>query len=374
MGSLRTELEGLEDPRQGWKVRHKLEDIVVMAVCGVLTGAEGWVDIAEWAAAHREWLEERLGMELGSGVPSHDTFGRVFSLLPATSLQAVVSGWVGSLRHVGTGEVVAIDGKQLRRSYDTWQAQPALQVVNAWATEAGLCLGQVRVADDSNEITAVPQLLDQLALQGCIVSLDALHTQLDTAAKIVERGADYLLALKANHPLLAAQVRDLFAFADEIAFEQVAHTYAETVSKGHGRIETRRCWVVTQPDFLTSLTRHDQWTNLSAIVRLQSTRRTTDHASTHDRFFLTSCHDSASHLLPAIRAHWQVENALHWCLDVIFREDDSRLRRGHAAQNFAILRRLALSWLRQSPVSGSLQTKRLRAAWQPDLLLPLFAP
>jgi predicted transposase YbfD/YdcC len=374
MESLRAELAGVEDPRQGWKVRYKLVDIVVMAVCGVLTGAEGWVEIAEWAAAHRAWLRERLGMELEAGVPSHDTFGRVFSLVPAASLQAVVSGWLANLAPLHRREVVAIDGKQVRRSYDRWHEQPALQVVNAWATEVGVCLGQVRVEDDSNEITAVPQLLDQLALKGCIVSLDALHTQLDTAAKIVERGADYLLALKDNHPLLAAQVRDLFAFADEIGFEQVAHTYAETVSKGHGRVETRRCWVVTQPDFLSALTRHDQWTNLAAIVRLQSTRRLVNHSTTHDRFFLTSCHDSASHLLSAIRAHWQIENALHWCLDVIFREDDSRLRCGHAAQNFAILRRLALSWLRQSATSGSLQTKRLRAAWNPDLLLPLFAP
>lgn len=284
-----------------------------------------------------------------------------------------MTGWVASLKPLRKGEVVAIDGKYLRRSYDTWQGQPALQVVNAWATEAGVCLGQVRVAQESNEITAVPPLLDQLAVAGCLVSLDALHTQHDTAAKIVERGADYLLALKDNHPLLAAQVRDLFTFADEIDFAQVPHTYAETVSKAHGRIETRRCWVITAPDFLTTLIRHDQWTHLTAIVRLQSTRRLADHSTTHDRFFLTSSHDDATHLLRAIRAHWQVENALHWCLDVIFREDDSRLRLGHSAQNFAILRRLALSWLRHSPAFGSLTLKRKRASWNPDLLLPLFS-
>lgn len=363
----------ISDPRQGWKITHRLVDIVVMAVCGVMCGAEGWTDVEEWCEAHERWLREGLGLALQGGVPSHDTFGRLFSLLEAETVQCAIQLWLTNITVLNPKEVVAIDGKHLRRSHDQWQGQPALQVVNAWASESRLMLAQVKVEEDSNEITAVPRLLEQLMLTGCIVTLDAMGTQTEIATQIVKGGADYLLPLKDNQPALAERVRDLFAFADELSFREVAHTYAETVGKRHGRIETRRCWVVTQPDFIETLPRHAAWESLHAIVRLVSTRRIADNITTCERFFITSLTDDASVVLPAIRAHWQVENALHWTLDVVFREDDSRLRHGHSAQNFATLRRFALSWLSQLDDKCSLKLRRKRASWNPDVLLPLFA-
>jgi predicted transposase YbfD/YdcC len=233
----------------------------------------------------------------------HDTFGRLFSLLEAETVQCAIQLWLTNIMVLNPKEVVAIDGKHVRRSHDQWQGQPTLQVVNAWASESRLMLAQVKVEEDSNEITAVPRLLEQLMLTGCIVTLDAMGTQTEIASQIVKGGADYILPVKDNQPALAERVRDLFAFADELAFEQVAHTYAETVTKRHGRIETRRCWVLTQPDFIESLPRRAEWESLHTIVRLVSTRCIADHSTTCERFFTTSLTDDATVVLPAIRAH-----------------------------------------------------------------------
>jgi predicted transposase YbfD/YdcC len=226
--------------------------------------------------------------------------------------------WLTNIQFLQAGEVVAIDGKHLRRSHDQWSGQPALQVVNAWASQSRLMLGQVKVEEGSNEITAVPRLLEQLMLTGCIVTLDAMGSQTEIAAQIIAGGADYILSVKDNQPALAERVRDLFAFAE------ANHIYAEMVAKRHGRIETRRCWVITQTNFIESLPPRTEWNSLGAIVRLSATRRIGESASTIDRFFITSLTDDASILLNAIRAHWQVENTLHCTLDVVFRENDSR--------------------------------------------------
>jgi predicted transposase YbfD/YdcC len=363
----------IRDPRVVGRTSHRLTDIIVMAVCAVIAGCENWVEIEQWSAHHQDWLRDQVGLALAHGVPRHDTFGRVFSLLDAEAVQAAFQGWMAAVTHLKPGEVVAIDGKHLRHSYDTWHSVPALQVVNAWATQQHLMLAQVVVEPTTNETKTVPHVLEQLVLNGCIVTVDALNTQTAIAAQIVEQGADYLLPVKENHPRLADDLRSLFRYADECAFHHVRHDYFETIEKGHGRIETRQCWVVDEPDFLHYLHRyHPDWPNLATLVRLRTDRRHGDQRTTSERFFITSRAAEAKPLLEATRAHWQVENQLHWVLDVVFREDDCRIRSGHAAQNFALLRRFAISIIRRHPAKGSLTVKRKKAAWSTDFLLSLI--
>ena len=364
----------LKDPRVVGRTSHSLTEVIVMAVCAVIAGADNWVEIEQWSAHHQVWLREQVGLELRHGIPAHDTFGRVFSLLEAEAVQAAFQGWMAAVTRLRQGEVVAIDGKRLRQSYDTWHGVPALQVVNAWATQQHLMLAQVVVEPTSNEISAVPRVLEQLVLTGCIVTVDALNTQTAIAQQIVAQRADYILPVKDNHPRLAEDLQSLFAYADETAFAAVSHTYAETIEKGHGRIERRQCWVIEQRDFLAYLHRyHADWPHLRAIARVRSTRRAGERYTTYDRFFILSFAPPASQALQATRAHWGVENPLHWVLDIVFREDDCRIRVGHAAQNFALLRRFALSVIRRDTTSkGGIQVKRKKASYSTDYLLSLI--
>lgn len=363
----------IRDPRVVGRTSHRLTDIIVKAVCAVIAGCENWVEIEQWSEQHQGWLREQVGLALAQGVPRHDTFGRVFSLLDAAAVQAAFQGWMAAVTKLRPGEVVAIDGKHLRQSYDTWHGVPALQVVNAWATQQHLMLAQVAVHPTTNEMKTVPQVLEQLVLHGCLVTVDALNTQTAIAQQIVEQGADYLLPVKDNHPRLADDLQRLFAYADERAFAAVRHTYMETIEKGHGRIEKRQCWVVEEADFVHYLqTSYPDWPHLAALVRLRTERRIGDQRTSSERFFITSRAADAQTLLEATRAHWQVENQLHWVLDVVFREDDCRIRTGHAAQNFALLRRFAISIIRRDSTKGSLTVKRKKAAWSPDFLLSLI--
>jgi predicted transposase YbfD/YdcC len=372
--ALLNHLSIIQDPRVVGRTRYRLTDMVVMAVCAVIAGCENWVEIEQWSEHHQAWLREQVGLELAHGVPAHDTFGRLFSLLDAQVVQAAFQGWMAAVTRLKQGEVVAIDGKHLRHSYDTWQGLPALQVVNAWATQQHLMLAQAVVEPGTNEIRTVPRVLEQLVLTGCIVTVDALNTQTAIAQAIVDQAADYLLPVKENHPALAADLHSLFTYADECAFRDVSHDYCETIEKGHGRIERRQCWVIDAPDCVQHLhTCYPDWPKLATLVRLRSERRLAEQRTTSERFFITSLPANAKLILEAARAHWQIENQLHWTLDVVFREDDSRIRSGHAAQNFALLRRFALSVIRRdTSLQASIQVKRKKAAWSTDYLLSLI--
>lgn len=359
------------DPRMERTRRHDLVDILVIALLSVLCGAESFVDMEDFGLAKEEWLKEHLG--LLHGIPSHDTFARVLSRVGPGALSRCLSTLLATMKENATAlspsttEVIAIDGKTLRRSYDTAKGQSALHLVSAWANAARLVLGQVAVDTKSNEITAIPALLDLLDVKGCVVTLDALGCQKAIAEKIVEKGGDYALALKANQGLFFEDVRMYLEDAHQEGFRDVPHTFHETTDYGHGRTETRRCWVVTQMDWLKE--RHPEWAKLSSMVLVESVRTEGHKTSTERRLYISSLGNGAKEMLSVVRAHWGIENSLHWVLDVVFGEDLCRVRKDHAAENLAILRHLALNLVRSDTTSkSSLRLRRKRAGWDNNYL------
>jgi predicted transposase YbfD/YdcC len=354
----------LTDPRVDRSKAHLLVEIVTIALCGVICGADDWVAVETFGREKAAWLGTFLA--LPGGIPSHDTFGRVFARLNPEEFRRCFLTWVRAIVGEPGEQVVAIDGKTLRRSHDRRAGKEALHLVSAWATASGLVVGQVATDTKSNEITAIPILLRLLALDGSIVTIDAMGCQTAIAAQIVEQHADYVLALKDNHPLLHERVRQTFADADAAAGttlllgDLVADT---TTDKGHGRLEQRRCRAIDDPDYLAYINPDHAWPNLRSVVCIESTRRIGETVSTEARHYLSSLPADAALLARTIRSHWGVENRLHWVLDVTFHEDDSRVRVGHGPENFAILRHVALNLLRQEhSTRGSVATKRFRAA------------
>jgi len=318
-----------------------------------------------------EWLKQFL--DLPNGIPSHDTFRRVFSWLDAQAFEERFMQWVEQTFSVKRDQVMAVDGKSVRRSYDRLTSADCLHLVGVWATATGLALGQRKVEAGENEIVAIPALLAQLYLKGCIVTLDAIGCQQEIARQIVDQQADYVLALKANQPQLYQDVVEWFAWAEQRDFRDVDHTYHQTINKGHGRIEIRRCWALSDPHALEVLGHHDGWPNLTSLVMVRRERRRGDTVQTETAYFISSLPPDADRLLAAVRSHWRIENNLHWVLDVIFREDDARLRVGHGAENFAVLRRMALNLLRHHPAQMSLKRKRFKAALDDRFLLELLS-
>jgi predicted transposase YbfD/YdcC len=369
--SLIVSFQGLPDPRVEGRCDHKLIDIIVIAVCAVIAGAETWVDVEQFGQARKDWLGTFL--ELTAGIPSHDTFGRVFAALDADAFQVSFMRWVEGVFRVSKGQVIAIDGKTVRRSHDRTIGKDAIHMVNAWATQNGIALGQWKTDAKSNEITAIPLLLRQLNVAGCIVTLDAMGAQTRIAQAIREEKADYVLRVKANQGKLHQDIEDWFAYADQVQFADMAHSYAETVNKGHGRIEIRRCWAISDPLAFEYIRNYDGWTDLQTIVRIQRERRLRDKTEQETAYYISSLPNDAEQLLMATRYHWAVENSLHWVLDVIFREDDARIRVGHAAQNMAILRQLALNILKKDTSKGSLRTKRYKSALDISFLEKLLS-
>jgi predicted transposase YbfD/YdcC len=366
--SLSEHFSELEDPRSDSGKRHLLLDIIVMAVCAVICGADNWVEVELFGQTKEEWL--RTFLELPHGIPSHDTFGRVFRLLDPESFQRCFRSWIETVQTITQGQVVAVDGKTLRRSHDRTLGKAAIQMVSAWATANRLILGQTKVSEHSNEITAIPELLEVLDLAGCIVTVDAIGCQREIAAAIIDQKADYVLALKKNQVDLYTEVVGLFEYAQEIGFRDVEHDFHQALNKGHGRIEERQCWTISDPEFLDYLRQFGDWPDLDTIVKVLAERRVGTEVTQKTRYYITSLGNDAKQALYAARGHWRIENQVHWVLDVVFREDDSRIRKGNGAQNFAILRHVALNLLRQERTAKvGVKAKRLKAALDEEYLL-----
>ncbi len=367
--SLVRHLSAVGDPRCQGKIDHRLIDILVIAVCAVIACAESWDDVALYGRSKLAWL--RTFLDLPNGIPSHDTFRRVFMLIDPDAFERGFAAWVGSLVDGFEREVIAIDGKTLRRSFDRRQERSPLHLVSAWASEQGLVLGQRRVHEASNEITAIPELLDQLGLENSIVTLDAMGCQTAIAERILARGADYLLVLKANHQLAYKAVVKHF---DQTCFRRGApHRAAcDTFDETHGRLVRRRVFASTEAASLEALS---AWPGLRTVLAIETLRSTngTPKVEAEIRYFLSSCRDDPVVLGRAIRQHWAIENALHWVLDVTFREDDSRVRDQHAARNLAVLRKIAINLVgRDGSTKASVRARRKRAAWDNDYMLQLL--
>ena len=305
-----------------------------------------------------------------NGIPSHDTFGRVFSALDAERFQECFTEWARTVSKITEGQIVAIDGKTVRRSHDYRAGRSAIHVVSAWASANSLVLGQTRVDDKSNEITAIPKLLSMLELSGCIVTIDVIWYQKETASKIIERGADYALSLKRNQSRLHEEVSELFDEAGREPFAFLDCDWFETVEKGHGRAETRRCRSVSDAAFIGYLNDRGEWPKLRSVAMVESERYVDGKTSKEVRYYISSLAGDAERLLEVVRGHWGVENSAHWTLDVSFGEDDSRVSKDNGAEMFAALRRMALNMLkRENSLRVGIAAKRKRAGWDHDYLL-----
>lgn len=368
LASIKAHFAHLEDPRRTYLNTHPLINILTIALCGVIAGAETWTDIESFGHSKRAWLSGYLDLE--NGIPAHDTFGRVFALLDPEQFQASFLSWVQAVFEVTNGQVIAVDGKKLRHSYDKTLGKAAIHMVSAWAAANEVVLGQLKVDDKSNEITAIPTLLELLDINGCIVTIDALGCQREIAEQIINQGGDYLLAVKENQGNLYNDIALFFDLAQQNDFAKVTHSYHQTVNGGHGRIEKRQCWAISGEESLSFLRTYGHWSGLQTIVMVQSERQLEDKVTHQTRYFISSLGNDAQLILAAKRSHWGIENKLHWSLDVSFREDDSRVRLGNAPQNFAILRHMALNLLKQETTfKRGVKAKRLKAAWDNDYLL-----
>lgn len=361
---------GIPDPRVQGRCAYPLLEIITIALCAVIAGSDSWTEVETFGKSKESWLRQFLALE--NGIPSHDTFGDVFRALDAEAFQRSFMRWVKQVFTVTQGQVIAIDGKTVRRSHDKSNGKEAIHLVSAWASENGITLGQRKVEAKSNELTAIPELLELLHVSGCIVTIDALGCQKTIAQTIRDRKADYVLRVKANQQRLYEDVVDWFDYADQVQFENMQQAYHETVNKRHGRIEVRRCWAIADPLAFEHIRHYDGWADLQTIVRVQRERRFPDRVEQETAYYISSLPPNARQLLAATRQHWGIENALHWVLDVTFNEDASRARKDNSAQNFAALRRLALNILKQDTTKSSLKQKRYRAALDDSFLLQLL--
>lgn len=363
--AIHNHFRSLKDPRVAGRRKHLLSDLVVITICAVICGCNDWQQIATFARTRHDWLKKYL--PLPNGVPSHDTFERVFDRIDPAAFQACFRDWMQVLHESLGLSQIAIDGKTLRGSGAG--GRQTLHLVSAWATANCLSLGQVAVAEKSNEITAIPRLLELLDVKGALVSIDAMGCQKDIAAKIIERGGDYVLTVKDNQPSLLAAIQDCFQKAIETDFAGLKHDEFQTQETGHGRRETRNYQIITSPQ----LSMNTEWAGLSVIGMCYHECIQDNKTSEQMRYFIGSRKTTAKVYGTALRHHWRIENTLHWQLDVSFAEDKNRVSRRHGAENLALVRRLALSLLKQHPNKESIACKRLHAALDSDFLLEVAA-
>lgn len=370
--SLQEAFAPLNDPRQAVKVEYPLIEILLIALCETISGAQGYTEIAEMAQEREEWYRTTLGLALSNGVPSHDTFGNVFRMLDTETFHQCFLRWMSAADIVLEGKTVSIDGKTLRRSHHRSKGIKALHMVSAFASDYGLVLGQRCTEEKSNEITAIPELLAMLYLKGCIVTIDAMGTQTEIVASIREKEADYLLPVKANQPTLQNDVIGCFDKAQSKQWRGVQHTIHRTVDGGHGRVETRTCWAMPLPKAMAD--QAERWKDLRSIAMIEAVREVNGESTLERRYYITSLPAEATVILGAARAHWGIENQLHWRLDVQMNEDQCRIR-GDGAENLAVIRHIALNQLRRENSSKrSLRLKQRKAAMNNDYLeMVLFA-
>lgn len=364
-GSVLRHFYTLADFRQEKKIKHKLIDIIVIIVCAVASGAETFQDIGLYALCMEEWLKSIL--ELPNGVPSHDTIERIMRRLDPDEFRKCFLNWVRGVAKLTDGEVVAIDGKALRGSKDGEKG--AIYMVSAWAKTNGIVLGQMKVNEKTNEIKAIPELLKILAVKGCIITIDGIGCQKDIARDIIGKEADYVLSLKENHPLLHQEIQQFFTDCRKESFKDTPYDYHEEYSKGHGRIERRKYWITKEIDWLTV---KEDWRGLKSIGMAECAREINGVKTTEIRYHLCSIPANAKQYAAAVRGHWGIENSLHWVLDVVFREDGSRIRKDNAPENMAMVRHVFYNLLKNDKATKlSMRQKKLKAQWSHDYAMSM---
>ena len=362
------------DPRLDRGKNHILIEIIIMAIVAVIGNANDWVHVEMFCEAKEDWLRKELNLKLPHGIPSHDTFGRVFSLLAPETFQRCFYNWVRAMAVLQVGEVVSLDGKVLRGSHDRFNGKDAITLVNAWASEAGLALALRDVPEGTNEISTVPEVLKQLVLDGCIVTMDAAHCQAENTRIITEQKGDYVLALKENQGALYKEVQLAFEAEQKTHFQGVRHETHTTREKSHGRIETRRHVLLTDGQYVDYFNRDGKWRGLASVGMVERTRELNGTHEHEIHYFIASLNDNVKTFAHAVRSHWHVENKLHHVLDVVFREDYSRARIGYVSENFALIRQMAINLLKRFDAPKlSLTSKRLKAGWDNGFLLKIVA-
>lgn len=358
----------ITDPRKENR-RHKLIDIMSITICAVICNADCFGHIEEFGKAKYEWFKSFL--ELPHGIPSTDTFERVFARIDPNEFKNSFMTWIRAIHEITSGEIIAIDGKTLRRSHDKSKGKSAIHMVSAWACKNGIVLGQRKTDEKSNEITAIPELLKLLDIKGCIVTIDAMGCQKSIAEAIVEKKADYVFSLKGNQGNLHHNIKSFFQTQKENAFRDVSFDYYESVDADHGRIEIRRYWTLSDIDWLQG---KENWKKLETICMVERERQFDHKTEKETSYYIGSIGDKAEHFAHAVRSHWAIENCLHWVLDVSFREDESRIRKDKAPDNFAVLRHIALNMIKkETSLKKSIKSKRLRAGWDNDYLMKVLA-
>ncbi len=362
-------LRKIDDPRREHQKFHSLFDILVISICAVICGAEHWTEMEEFGEAKQEWLSTFL--ELENGIPSHDTFRRVFILLDNIKLKELFIDWISSAVSLSKGSLVNLDGKNLCGSREPSKGKKALNVVSAWASEASVVLGQVKCEEKSNEVTAIPELLKILDLEDCVVTIDAIGCQKETVKQIVEKRADYVISLKGNQGTLHTDIKDYLDWGQRIGFKGMTCDYYATLEKDHGRIEERRCWVTEEIGWLEQ---KDEWINLKSVVMVEAIREVIGKENTVERrYFISSLEANAELALKCVRGHWAIENQLHWCLDIGFREDDCRICEAQSAENLATVRHIGLNLLKQETSCRlGIKSKRKKAGWDESYLLKVL--
>jgi len=350
----------IEDPRMDRTKHHSLTDIMAIAICATICGADGWVQVVEFGQCKDDWFKTFL--DLPNGIPSHDTFGRVFSLLKPEDFEACFIEWTDSLAEASEGQLVAIDGKAIRRSLDSANDKAAIHMVSAWSKANNMVLGQISTDEKSNEITAIPKLLKLIELENAVVTIDAMGCQKKIAKEIINQNADYILQVKDNQPTLHENIALLFAQGLRDDCFGIKFTETSTTNAGHGRVEQRHLWATNDIEWLK---KRGDWENLKSLIRVECKRTVNGETSCEYHYYITSLSaDDPAKLLEYVRGHWSVENNLHWCLDISFADDDRRIRKNHGAENFSRLSRIALNLLKaQTKHKVGIKTKRLCCGW-----------